>query len=231
MENRVIIQARMGSSRLPGKSMQLIGDRPMLWYLLKAVKEVFSESEIVIATSEHSENDPIRQLAHDEGVGCYSGDENNVASRYYAILKDNQTDKGFMFRICGDSPYYDPEILRTGLSLVEEDNYDLVSSMPNKGYPMGCNLEVVRISDFLRGYEEFSESRHFEHVMPYFYDHMDSFQHALISCDYPEYSYDRFKFSVDDQEDFERATRMLEAMSFVPWKFSVLEKMKLLETI
>ncbi len=221
MDNRVIIQARMGSSRLPGKSMKLIGDQPMLWYLLKAVKEVFREDEIVIATSVHPDNDPIRQLAHDEKVGCYSGDENNVASRYHAILQDHQTDSGYMFRICGDSPYYDPEILRIGLSLVKEDNYDLVSSMPNKGYPMGCNLEVARIGDFLKGYEEFTESRHFEHVMPYFYDHIDRFHYALISCDYPDYSYDRFKFSVDDQEDFERAKSMLKAMSYKPWKFSV----------
>jgi spore coat polysaccharide biosynthesis protein SpsF len=225
-ENIVIVQARMGSSRLPGKSMMLIGEKPMLDYLIDTLLVVFNKKEIHLATSINAENNVIREYAKQKGIACFSGDENNVASRYFQILESHK-EKKILFRICGDSPYYDPEILRKGLKLMNDNEMDFVSSMPNKGYPMGCNLEVIKTNLYLNAYSKFCLQSQFEHVMPYFYDNIEQFKYSLIECEEPEYSYDKYKFSVDTIEDFNTAQLMIEKMNFVPWKYSLKMKLQL----
>jgi spore coat polysaccharide biosynthesis protein SpsF len=219
-DNIVVVQARMGSSRLPGKSMMLIGKKPMLDYLIDTLLTVFDRNDIYIATSSNKENDLIREYAEHKNISCYSGDEDNVASRYYQILK-SQPEKKTLYRICGDSPYYDTEILGKGEKIMSDINIEFASSMPNKGYPMGCNLEVIKTDLFLQSYLKFNKKIHFEHVMPYFYENIGLFNNSLIECEEEGYSYEKYKFSVDTSEDFKLAKYMLENMNFEPWKYEL----------
>jgi spore coat polysaccharide biosynthesis protein SpsF len=221
----VIVQARMGSTRLPGKTMKIIENHPMLWYLIQSVLNVFQRESIVIATSSATENDVIRNFARQMDILSFSGDEDNVAERYLNILKNNAC--RYMFRICGDSPYYDSDILLKGMSLLKND-YDIISSMPNKGYPMGCNLEVIKSDLFIDGYSSFEFASDYEHVMPYFYRNLNEYKHKLISCDYPGYDYFRSKFSVDVAYDFILAEKMLHEMKYEPWNYTFSYKMDLL---
>jgi len=228
MSSIVIIQARMGSNRLPGKSLMEIGGKPMLDYLVETLLFHFPKEDIVLATSTNTENDPLRLYAKQKEIHCFSGDENNVASRYYEILQTNK-DKDFFYRICGDSPYYDSEVIIKGKELLEKGNLDLVSSMPNKGYPMGSNLEAMRVKSFLEHYPQFNNAPHFEHVMPYFYENIHLFKSALIHTDYPSFSYNNYKFSVDTLEDFRRAQIILKEMDYCPWNYTFEQKLKLQE--
>lgn len=225
-ENIVVVQARMGSNRLPGKSMMLIGERPMLDYLIETLLKVFDKEDIHIATSINEENNVIREYAESKRIACYSGDEDNVASRYYHILK-SQPEKKTLYRICGDSPYYDKEILEKGKKIMSDNNIEFASSMPNKGYPMGCNLEVIKTDLFLQSYPKFNNKNHFEHVMPYFYENIENFHSHLIACEDDGYSYEKYKFSVDTTEDFKLAIYMLEYMNFEPWKYELKSKFEI----
>jgi spore coat polysaccharide biosynthesis protein SpsF len=225
-DNIVIVQARMGSSRLPGKSMMLINNKPMLDYLIDTLLMVFETKDIYVATSINEENDVIRAYAENKIITCYSGDENNVASRYYEILK-SQPSKKTLYRICGDSPYYDTEILNKGIEIMSNKNIDFASSMPNKGYPMGCNLEVIKTELFLQCYPKFNQKSHFEHVMPYFYENMGQFNNSLIGCEIEGYAYEKYKFSVDTEEDFKVAQEMLKRMDYNPWKYDISSKFEI----
>lgn len=230
-DNIVVIQARMGSSRLPGKSMMQVGGKPMLDYLIDTLLSVFSKEELIIATSKNTENNIIRDYANSKEIMCFSGDEENVASRYFLILSNHPTKK-YLYRICGDSPYYDKEILEKGLRhIAASDELDFISSMPNKGYPMGCNLEVMKTELYLKHFPLFNKKEHFEHVTPYFYENKDSFRHILIACQVEGYAYEKYKFSVDTKEDFEIAKKMLESMNFEPWKYTIKEKFKMQEKL
>jgi spore coat polysaccharide biosynthesis protein SpsF len=225
MKAAIIIQARMGSKRLPGKTFIKIGPRTLLDYLVESFVIRYPQFHIWIATSIKSENDVIRKYAEDKGIYCYSGDDENVASRYMAILKNKSYD--YFFRICGDTPYYGTELIDLGVSFNKNSEYDIISTLPNKGFPMGCNLELINSDIFQKSFQKFNKDRHFEHVTTYFYENLIKFRYKLITCNNPDYQYDKFKFSIDNKEDLKIAEVMLKKMDFKPWNFSIDQKLQL----
>ncbi len=226
----VVVQARMGSERLPGKTMKLLGGRPMLAYLIETILTRFPADRIALVTSRNPENRVIREYASKRKIWCYSGSEQDVASRYLAAIQQ-MPEAGYFFRICGDTPYYDPELFDTGHKEIRGRSIDFVSSMPNRGYPMGCNLELFRSSLFEEQYKNFDSAQHKEHVTSFFYERLDEFDHKLVSCQIPGYNYDDYKFSVDTTEDFEMAAAMLARMNYEPWRYSLEEKFDLQKSI
>lgn len=226
MNSIAILQARMGSDRLPGKTMMKIAGKPMIAYLVDSLKKVIPAGRIWMATSERPENDPIRQYCKDAGIGCFSGSEEDVASRYQEILK-RVPDADCFFRICGDTPYYGGELLKMGIDWIQNSDHDFVSSMPNKGYPMGCNLELFRSRFFLDHLKDFSTKAHREHVTGFFYEQPERFNGKLVSCNVDGYRYEDYKFSVDTESDLILAEKMLKEMHYKPWSYTIPQKLKL----
>lgn len=220
----------MGSNRLPGKSFYTINDRTLIDYLVETVLTIVPKEKIVIATSENVENDVLRKYASDKGISCYSGDEENVASRFKMIVEE-KNDLDYFFRICGDSPYYDGEILKKALKELDSEKFDFVTSMSNKGYPMGCNVELIKKTTFLQNYSNFDIQGHFEHVTGYLYENKNSFNCKELICNLENYNYSDFKFSVDTKEDFELAKKMLFEMDYKPWEYSFLQKIEIQKQI
>ncbi len=221
-----ILQARMGSDRLPGKTMMEIGGKPMIAYLVETLKKVLPAERIWMATSEREENDPIRDYCNKAGIHCFSGSEEDVASRYREILK-KVPDADVFFRICGDTPYYGGELLGLGMDWIQNSKFDFVSSMPNKGYPMGCNLELFRSRFFLNHLSSFTTKAHKEHVTGFFYEHSERFNGKLVSCDVDGFRYSDYKFSVDTKSDLKLAELMLKEMHFEPWNYTIPQKLEL----
>lgn len=220
----IIIQARMGSSRLPGKSMMNIAGKPLLDYLVQTVFQVFKEAKLIIATSERVENNLIRNYARANGIDVISGSEENVASRFIeAILKFPQYE--YFMRLCGDSPFFDIELLERGKKVLNDgNNYQFITSKFNEGFPMGSNLEIVDRALYLAKYEKFTKSEHFEHVTKYFYEDFEAYKSYVIKCAIHGFDEPKNKLSVDTSEDFMKAEFLLEKMNFTPWKFSLTEK-------
>lgn len=226
MNTIAILQARMGSDRLPGKTMMKIGGKPMIAYLVETMKQVLPADQIWMATSERQENDPIRSYCVKAGIGCFSGSEEDVASRYREILK-RVPDAECFFRICGDTPYYGGELLEMGMNWIQNSDFDFVSSMPNKGYPMGCNLELFKSRFFLDHQRAFKTKAHREHVTGFFYEKSEQFNGKLISCGVDGYRYHDYKFSVDTEEDLNLANNMLKEMDYKPWNYTIPQKLEL----
>lgn len=228
MRSIVIVQARQGSSRLPGKSTMPVCGRSSLLHLLDSLARGFPLDAIYVATSSRPENDVIREMAGAYGVRVVSGDEANVASRYLSIL-EREPEAAYFFRVCGDSPLYDHRIMMRGQDLAARSGatLDLVTSMPQRGYPQGMNLEMVSRPAFLSAYPRFFEPGHFEHVTTYFYERLADFDVELVHCGLPGYDYPKYKFSVDTADDARRIASIMGLMDRPHFEYSLAEKCRL----
>lgn len=227
VNNKIIIQARMGSSRLPGKVIRKVGNKIMLDHIIDALSEKFNKRQIVIATTNLVADDIINSYAIQKDVECYRGDENNVASRFYNILFENPDIKTF-FRVCADGPLIDTKNMILALEGI--NNVDFVTSMPNKGFPMGVNIELFRSHLFLESYKNFTVKEHFEHVTRYFYENIGSYRVKYMQCDYENYKYENFKCSVDTEEDFEKMNKLFTTYQNIN-SLPLNEKLKLIKTV
>lgn len=136
------VQARMGSSRLPGKVLMPILGRPMLELQVERVKQSRLIDEIVIATSVERGDDPIEQWASRFGVACFRGSEEDLLSRVVGALKASQADIHVEFM--GDNPIPDPMLIDSfiGYSLRYRERYDYVTNTLKTTYPPGAEVSV-----------------------------------------------------------------------------------------
>ncbi len=120
----VIVQARMGSSRLPGKMMQNLAGKPLLWHILQRARGIRPDLPVVLATTDHPRDRVLAAVAADCGVQAVCGSEENVLSRFLRTLDFHPA--RWVVRICGDSPLFDPSFLERCLSCAEESGADVV---------------------------------------------------------------------------------------------------------
>jgi spore coat polysaccharide biosynthesis protein SpsF len=228
MRTIVILQARQGSSRLPGKSMMPVAGRPMLAYTIESLLQVAAPHDIYLATSQRPENEPLKELATGLGIQSLCGNESDVASRYVEILQ-REPDARYFQRVCGDSPLYDHRVLDRGRKIAAgAPDLQVITSLPNLGYPQGMNLEMIERDTFLDGYRRFSKAGDFEHVTQYFYQHLSEFRHRRVHCGVPGYEYSKWKFSVDTREEFDRMAALVESLDRPHYTYPLEELCRLL---
>ncbi|MFH1003895.1 MAG: hypothetical protein V1781_00105 [Bacteroidota bacterium] len=217
----IIIQARMGSIRFPGKSFFPFKRKPALKHILNSVLQTAKRENIFVATSERKENLPIVQLCANLKINVFQGDENNVASRFFYIAK--QTKANFFIRINGDSPLFDYRGIEQGIKILKQKKYnvDLITTM-NGGYPSGMNMEIMNIKTFNEFYPKFKEQGDFEHVTKYFKDKSYKFNIFFMKSNIK--NPDMYKFSFDDKEDCKRIIKLFSAMKKQHYQYTLEEK-------
>lgn len=137
-----IIQARMGSSRLPGKVLLDLAGRPMLAQQLRRLLRSTVLDEIVVATTWKSEDDPIQQLANSEGLRCWRGHEHDVLARYQDAARESSAD--IVVRITADCPLIDATVLDGVVEELKVRPCDYVSNTLRRTYPRGLDVEAFR---------------------------------------------------------------------------------------
>lgn len=166
-----IIQARMGSTRLPGKVMKKMFGRTVLSHVIERVKQSEEINEIVIATSTLEQDEVISKEAKKCGVNCFRGSEDDVLSRYYFTAKENNADA--VVRITTDCPLIDPSIIDKIINNYKKNSYNLVTNAgidtSQRKYPRGLDTEVFSIKDLEKAFSNAIESYQREHVTPYIY--------------------------------------------------------------
>jgi spore coat polysaccharide biosynthesis protein SpsF len=222
----IIIQARMGSKRFPGKSMHEFNDIPSLKHLTNSLLQLIPKEQIIIATSENIDNNAIREFAKIENINLYSGDENNVASRFYTILKHRPCK--YFVRLNGDSPLFDYRILEEEISALN-DKFDIVSTIATERFPSGMNFEILKSEVFKDYYNNFTTSDHFEHVTKYFYDHKDQF--AIKQVENKIDNAKNYNFSFDTKEDLERLKKLFDSFDTEHCNYSLVEKCKIYDKL
>src|ERR1051326_1059183 len=122
-----IIQARMGSSRFPGKVLADLGGRPMLWHVVHRTKGATMLRDVVVATSDSPADDPIAQFCAAVAINCFRGSENDVLDRFYQTARHYRADT--VIRITADCPLIDPSVIDRVVQRFLEGDLDYVSNV------------------------------------------------------------------------------------------------------
>jgi len=191
-----IIQARMGSSRLPGKVMMTIDkENPVIYYVIKQLQHCKLLEEIVVATTTLSEDDVIEKYVTDLGKICYRGNPNDVLDRYYQCAKIFSFSS--IVRITSDCPLIDPTIVDSVIQKFKLGSYDYVSNCIPHTFPFGTEAEVFSFQCLELTWKNAKKKSEREHVTPYIYN-TNNFRIASITNS-EDLSY--LKWSVDRIED------------------------------
>ena len=169
----IIIQARMGSQRLPGKVMRKIKNKPILYYMLKQIKRSSFHDIIIVATSKKKENDIIRNFCKKNKINCFSGSEYNLVNRYFLAAKKYQINT--IVRLTADCPLIDPDIIDQSISKFLSKKYDFVANTSppfKKTYPDG--VEVFSFNLIKKVNFECKNKNDLEHVTPFIWRKKDS---------------------------------------------------------
>lgn len=215
----IIIQARTGSKRFPGKSLFPFNGKPALGHLLEGLLSEFSRSEILVATSFEAQDTPIEDLCLTYNIACYRGPEENVALRFIGACETALTP--YIVRICGDSPLLPPQIVKEAINAILREEADLATTTMAPKYPSGFNVEVIKREVFLSSYPEFKEEQ-LEHITKYFYDNSDRFKIIGVPCLIS--NAEGLKFSFDTEADRIALERIFANLSKPHYEYSVAEK-------
>ena len=200
-----ILQARMSSTRLPGKVMMKIdNENTMLDCVINQLKNSKQTKNLVIATTEQKEDDVIVELVKRREIKYFRGSKKDVLDRYYQCAK--KFDFSEIIRITADNPLIDYEILDTVVEHFKSNNYDYITidqpqiSTFHQTYPWGYNVEVFTFSALENAWKNAKLPSEREHVTPYFYKNKEIFRQTSI-----ENSEDlsRFRCTVDTKYDLE----------------------------
>lgn len=169
MTAAVIIQARMGSSRLPGKSLATLGDTTVLDWVVDRCELAVRSGSVIVATTTGSEDDPIVGSMTDRGVIVVRGSDLDVLDRYRQAT-DSVPDADVIVRVTADCPLVEPGLIRAGIELLAADpELDYVSTSLDGRYPRGFDVEVVRRSVLLRAARDATADDEREHVTLHVY--------------------------------------------------------------
>lgn len=195
----VIIQARTGSTRLPGKVMKELCGKTVLAHDIERVSQAKMVDEIIIATTTHDSDDVIVQEAERLGVKVFRGSEDDVLSRYYFAAKEAEAD--VVVRITSDCPLIDPVILDDIIRVFLDGSYDIVTNAGNdlskRTFPRGLDAEVFSFEMLETAHLKAVETYQREHVTPYIYENAKSVFYYQNDVDYSKY-----RWTLDTEEDW-----------------------------
>lgn len=201
----IILQARMGSTRLPGKILMPIGNKTLLDHILFRLKQLRHNATTVIATSEKSGDGIVEHFCIERAVACFRGSEANVLDRYYQCA----TAYGFqhIIRLTGDNPFPDIEEIDNLIDFHLASETDYANSFTS--LPIGVGAEIFTFTALERNWREGNEPHHLEHVNEYILENPHVFQTAYLSVAADKYRPD-IRLTVDTMEDYKQACYIAE---------------------
>lgn len=195
-----IIQARMGSTRLPGKVLMDIGGKTMLAHVVDRTRRAKLLDKILVATTLNPHDERIIVECDRLGVLVFRGREEDVLDRYYQVAREYKAD--VIVRITSDCPLIDPEVIDTVVRyyLENRSKLDYVSNTLTRSYPRGLDVEVFPFNILERTWREAREAYQREHVTLYIYEHPEIFRLANVKNS-EDLSY--LRWTVDEEKDLE----------------------------
>jgi spore coat polysaccharide biosynthesis protein SpsF len=201
------IEARTGSSRLPGKVMLPIMGKPLLELLIERLRRATCLSQIVVATTTSPGDDVLEELALRLGVGCFRGSEEDVLDRVLNAAKSVQAK--VIVEITGDCPLIDPEIVDQMVEFYRLHDFDYVANNMRRTYPRGLDVQVFS-TEILDQVARLTEDPYdHEHVSLYIYEHPERFSIHNVDSGLPQKSWDT-RLTVDTKEDLDLITAIYE---------------------
>ena len=201
----VVIQARMGSSRLPGKVLRRIADKTLLEHVIGRLEQLRHSASVVVATSTQERDAVICEWCNQYGVNFFRGSELNVLERYVACA--DHYNFSTIVRLTADNPFTDIEELDLLLDLHVNFRYDYSHSFGMM--PLGVGAEVFSYESLRRSYADGREPHHLEHVNEYISEHSEKFSIGVLEVPASKRS-PNLRLTVDTEEDWKRACWLAE---------------------
>jgi spore coat polysaccharide biosynthesis protein SpsF len=222
----MIVQARMTSTRLPGKVLKPVLGKPLLEYQIERLKRVKLAKEIVIATTTNATDDRIAALCDRLLISYFRGSEADVLARYHSAATNHQADA--IVRVTSDCPLIDPQEIDKVIQyyIQHQDQYDYVSNCLKRTYPRGMDTEVLSFKALNEAFIEATEQPDREHVTPFINRQPKRYNlgHVLYADDHSQH-----RWTVDTSEDFELIQKILEAIYPQNPEFSLEDCLRLLD--
>lgn len=226
MKTRAIIQARMGSTRLPGKVMRLLCGATVLAHVVRRVQACRLVDEVVVATSNLPGDDIVAEEAQRAGVSVVRDSEEDVLARVYEAARGADV----IVRVTADCPLFDPKILEQMLErfyvLQSGRRVDYLSNTLIRTFPVGLDAEVMTIEALERAHREATDPYEREHVTPYIYRHPERFVLEPFVGD-PDLSAHRW--TLDTEEDYTFLRQVFEALCEAEYPFGLKQVLALLK--
>lgn len=198
----IILQARMGSSRLPGKVMRPLADKTLLGHILTRLKQSRKTAAVIVATGDTPDNDCVEAECARYDVKCFRGSETDVLDRYYhAALA---WDCAHINRICADNPFVDSRLVDAVTSFYQAHDYEYIAM---RGFPVGVGFEIFTFERLAEAFVHGHEAQQREHVTPYIREsNANKFYYQS------EKNHSGYRLTVDTEEDWSAASRLYEEL-------------------
>jgi len=193
-----IIQARMTSTRLPGKVLMDIEGKPMLWHLIERLKRSKRLNGIILAIPDTKENDTLEKYAQNNNIRYFRGSEEDVLSRYYEAAKKFGVD--IIVRITSDCPLIDPQIVDNIIEKHLRTGADYTSNAIKRTFPRGLDAEVFNFIVLETAHKEAKDQSDKEHVTLYIRNNSQIFNLADVMGDI---DYSGMRWTVDEASDLD----------------------------
>lgn len=201
----IILQARMGSSRLPGKILKNIGSKSLLDHIVHRLGYLKYKVPLVIATTTQSKDDIVEEYCTRNRISCFRGSEANVLERYYECATKYEFDQ--IVRMTGDNPFPDVEEIGNLIDLHISTSADYSNSF--EVLPVGVGAEIFTGAALEKSYREGKEAHHIEHVNEYMLENPDIFKTSILDVPLSKRRPD-IRLTVDTTSDYERACCIVE---------------------
>lgn len=198
MNITAIIQARVGSTRLPGKILLKLEGKTVLEHVVERVALSKMINQVVVATTIKDEDQEVKKICDRSKVKCFRGAENDVLDRYYQAAR--LFNAGHIVRITADCPLIDPEIIDEVIQLHLKEKADYTANTIKEWYPDGLDVEVFNFASLTKAWEKSNLASQREHVTPYLRNNRDIFKIASLEA---KQDLSGKRWTLDNQEDFE----------------------------
>jgi len=219
------IEARMTSSRLPGKVLMQAAGKPMLEHLVNRLRAVPSLDGIVLATTVNVTDDALEEFSRQAGIGCYRGSEDDVMARVICAAESAGAD--VVVEITGDCPIIDPQIIEQTIRMFKAHHADYVSNVQIRSYPDGMDTQVFRLDTLKRSAAMTDDMLDREHVSLHIRNHPEIFSQVHLVAP-PEIHWPDLGLTLDEPKDYELLKKIIEYFEPVNPLFSCLDVVRLL---
>jgi spore coat polysaccharide biosynthesis protein SpsF len=205
MKTAAIIQARMGSTRLPGKVLMDLCGKTVLERVVRRVRGAQNVDEVVVATTTSARDDGLADACARLEVSCFRGSEYDVLDRYLRTAEEFEADN--IVRTTSDCSLIDPRLIDQVVARLFELGADFACNVFPRTYPRGLDVEVFTREALCKVWQLSSQPHQREHVTPFFYERQDLFKFAAV---FGELDYSRYRWTLDTPEDFRLITKIYE---------------------
>ncbi len=221
----IIVQARMGSTRLPGKVLKKVLGKTLLEYLMERLRRAKGASDLCVATTTHAKEQPLLDVCARIPVKVFRGSEGDVLERYFGAARELKAEA--VVRVTADCPLIDPQEVDKLIEcyLENSDQYDYLSNGLTRTYPLGMGAEIFSFEALEKAHRGAKKDSEREHVTPYL--HMNPRIFRLRDVPYKE-DLKEHRWTVDTDEDFQLVSKIIEALYPVNPEFSLQDILTLL---